>query len=176
MWKHCCKTGNQLLLGNLFMNVLKHVIRKGLLFLLCGSIYYCLELIYRHYSHISMFILAGLLGVFFIDTPNNVFGYDLDYLIQIFISIFFCTIGEGITGYIVNIKMELNVWDYSTICGSFFYNQCNIFFVGIWALLIAFIGIPFCDAYNYYICKDETTPYYKILGKLVFRFPSNKIT
>ena len=118
-----------------------------------------------------MFILAGLLGVFFIDTPNNIFGYDLDYLIQILISTFFCTIGEGITGYIVNIKSGLNVWNYSNIFGSFFYNQCNIFFIGIWALLIAFIGIPFCDAFNYYICKDKQTPYYKIFGKLVYKFP-----
>lgn len=158
------------------MKILKNILRKTVLFLLCGSLYYCIELIYRHYSHISMFILAGLLGVFFIDTPNNIFGYELDYLIQIFISTFFCTIGEGITGYIVNIKLKLNVWDYSQIYGSFFYNQCNIFFVVAWILLIAFIGIPFCDAYNYYICKDNEVPYYKIFGKLIFRFPLNKFS
>ncbi len=145
--------------------------RKIVLFLLCGFLYFVIEIIYRGYSHVSMFLLAGLLGVFFIDTPNNIFGFQLDYLLQVFISTFFCVLGEGITGYMVNVKMGLNVWDYSRLYGSFFYGQCNIFFVIIWMLLIAFVGIPFCDAYNYYVCKDEEIPYYQILGKKIFQFP-----
>lgn len=60
-----------------------------------------------------MFILSGILGVLCIDSPNNIFGYDLDYSIQVLISTILCTLGEGITGLIVNVKMGLNVWDYN---------------------------------------------------------------
>ena len=74
-----------------------------MLFILCGIIYCSIELLWRGYTHVSMFLLAGLLGVFCIDTPNNIYGYDLDYLIQIIISTIFCTFGEGICGLIVNV-------------------------------------------------------------------------
>jgi len=60
-------------------------------------------------------MLTRLLGVFFIDTPNDLLGYELDCLIQVFISTFFCTIGESIVGCIINIKLKLNIWDYSQI-------------------------------------------------------------
>ena len=151
--------------------IVKHIIRKIILFVLCGAIYYGIELAYRNYSHVSMFILAGFLGVLCIDTPNNILGYDLDYSIQVLISTILCTIGEGITGLIVNIKMRLNVWDYNTLPFTFFYGQCNLFFVFAWALIIGCFGIFFCDAYWYYICKNGEQPYYKFFGKEFFRMP-----
>lgn len=153
---------------------IKHIIRKIILFALCGAIYYGLELAYRGYSHVSMFILAGFLGVLCIDTPNNILGYGLDYSLQVLISTILCTIGEGITGLIVNVKMELNIWDYSTLPFTFFCGQCNLFFVFAWALIIGCFGIFFCDAYWYYICKDNEQPYYKFLGKEFFRMPLRK--
>lgn len=64
-------------------------------------------------TRISMFILACICGVFFIDTPNNIYSFELDYGLQILISIIstiLCTIGEGITGLIVNTWLDLNVW------------------------------------------------------------------
>ena len=152
--------------------IIKHVIRKLILFVLCGAVYCGIELAYRQWTHVSMFCLAGLLGILCIDTPNNIFGYDLDYSIQVLISTILCTIGEGITGLIVNVKLGLNVWDYSTLPLTFFYGQCNLFFVFAWALIIGCFGIFFCDAYWYYICKDNEQPYYKMFGKEFLRMPS----
>ena len=152
-------------------NLLKNIFRKVVLFVVCGMLYYCIELLWDGNSHISMFLLAGFLGVFCIDTPNNIWGYDLDYLIQVSISTVLCTLGEGIVGIIVNVWLGLEVWDYSTLPFTFFCGQCNIFFVGAWFLIIALIGIPLCDAYWYYICKDTEQPYYKICGKEIFRMP-----
>lgn len=155
-------------------NIIKHVFRKFLLFLLCGLIYCGIEYIYRQWSHITMFVLSGLLGVFCIDTPNNIFGYDFDYSLQVLISTLLCTIGEGITGLIVNVKMGLNVWNYSNLPFTFFYGQCNLFFVLAWALVIGVFGIFFCDFFWYYICKDNVQPYYKLFGKEFFRMPLRK--
>ena len=156
------------------MNMAKNIFRRAILFMLCGSVYYCIELLWRGHSHISMFLLAGFLGVFCIDTPNNIWGYELDYLVQIGISTLLCTLGEGIVGLIVNIWLGLRVWDYSELPLTFFWGQCNVFFVGAWILLIGLIGIPVCDAYWYYICKDSEQPYYKICGKYIFRMPQRK--
>ncbi|MBO5167155.1 MAG: hypothetical protein IJ405_03735 [Lachnospiraceae bacterium] len=156
------------------MNTAKNIFRRAILFMLCGSAYYCIELLWRGHSHISMLLLAGFLGVFCIDAPNNIWGYELDYLVQIGISTLLCTLGEGIVGLIVNIWLGLKVWDYSELPFTFFWGQCNIFFVVAWILLIGLIGIPVCDAYWYYICKDSEQPYYKICGKYIFRMPQRK--
>lgn len=154
--------------------IFKHIIRKIVLFLLCSVIYCGIEIVYRGWTHWSMALLSGILGVLCIDTPNNIFGYDLDYSLQVLASTIICTIGEGITGLVVNVKMGLNVWDYSTLPFTFFWGQCNLFFVFAWALIIGLFGIFFCDAYWYYICKDNEQPYYKIFGKEFLRMPLRK--
>lgn len=154
---------------------MKNIIKKSLLFIIIGLTYILCEYIFRGHSHISMFILAGICGVFFIDTPNNIYTFELDYGLQVLISAILCTFGEGVTGIIVNRWLNLHVWDYSSLSfGTFFWGQCNVFFVAVWALLIGFIGIPLCDAYNYYICKEEPRPYYKIRENVIFKFPIRK--
>lgn len=155
------------------MNIIKHVLRKIILFILCGMIYCSIEMLYRGYTHWSMALLSGFLGVFCIDTPNNIWGYDLDYSLQVLISTVLCTLGEGITGLIVNVKMGLQVWDYSNLPFTFFFGQCNLFFVFAWIIIVCF-AIFFCDAYWYYICKDDEQPYYKICGKEFLRFRKRK--
>ncbi len=150
------------------------MIRKLILFVSCSIIYCGIEIAYRGRTHWSMALLSGLLGIFCIDTPNNIFGYDLDYFLQVLISTVLCTIGEGVTGLIVNVKMGLNIWDYSSLPFTFFCGQCNLFFVFAWALIIGGFGIFFCDAYWYYVCKDKEQPYYKIFGKEFLRMPLKK--
>lgn len=131
------------------------------LFLLCGMIYYCIELIYRGYSHISMFLLAGCLGLI-IDSINNVVSFDLDFRLQVFYATIIATLAEGLSGLILNKWLGLGVWDYSTLPFSFFWGQCNLFFVFAWIIIIC-VAIPLCDAWNYYICNyPDFAPYYRI--------------
>ena len=137
--------------------IFKHIIRKIVLFLLCSVIYCGIEIVYRGWTQWSMALLSGILGA-----------------LQVLASTIICTIGEGITGLVVNVKMGLNVWDYSTLPFTFFWGQCNLFFVFAWALIIGLFGIFFCDAYWYYICKDNEQPYYKIFGKEFLRMPLRK--
>lgn len=131
------------------------------LYLLCGIIYYCIELLYRGYSHYTMMILAGFLAIFCIDTPNNIYSFDLDFRIQVIISTILCTLGEGISGLVLNTWLSLNVWDYSRLWGTFFWGQCNVMFVGAWVLLVI-VGILLCDWWNYIICHIEPFPYYRM--------------
>lgn len=153
---------------------MKKFIGKLGLFLSCGFIYCMIEILFRGWSHWSMFVLAGFLGIFCIDSINNVLSFDCDYIVQILISTILCTIGEGISGIILNVWLQLNVWDYSKITfGTFFFGQCNVLFCFAWMLIISII-IFYCDAYNYYILKIEPCPYYIIFGHKFLQFKERK--
>lgn len=155
--------------GRLSAFILK-VSRKFSLFIICGLIYVLIEIMFRGYSFVSMFVLAGFCAIFFIDTPNNIYSFDLDVRLQILISTVLCTLAEGISGLYLNVYKGLNVWDYSSLPFTFFFGQCNLLFVVAWALIIM-IGIPFCDAFNYYIGHEDPCPYYRINGKVILKFP-----
>lgn len=153
---------------------MKKFIGKLGLFLSCGFIYYMIEILFRGWSHWSMFVLTGFLGVFCIDSINNTLSFDCDYIVQILISTILCTIGEGISGIILNVWLQLNVWDYSKMnFGTFFFGQCNVLFCFAWMLIISII-IFYCDAYNYYILKIEPCPYYIIFGHKFLQFKERK--
>ena len=153
---------------------MKKFIGKLGLFLSCGFIYCMIEILFRNWSHWSMFVLTGFLGVFCVDSINNTLSFDCDYIVQILISTILCTIGEGISGIILNVWLQLNVWDYSKMAfGTFFFGQCNILFCFAWALIISVV-IFYCDAYNYYILKIEPCPYYIIFGHKFLQFKERK--
>lgn len=154
---------------------MKHILGKIGLFISCGFIYYMIECAFRGYSHWSMFLLAGFLGVFFIDPINDILSFDCDYLIQVLISTTLCTIAEGCFGIVLNVWLNLGVWDYSKMSwGTFFCGQCNVIFCCAWALIIGLFAIFYCDAYNYYILRIEPCPYYKIFGCVFLRFKERK--
>ena len=154
---------------------MKKFIGKLGLFLSCGFIYCMIEILFRGWSHWSMFVLAGFLGVFCVDSVNNVLSFDCDYIVQILISTILCIIGEGISGIILNVWLQLNVWDYSKMAfGTFFFGQCNVIFCVAWALIIGLFAIFYCDAYNYYILKIEPCPYYVIFGHKFLQFKERK--
>ena len=153
---------------------MKKFIGKLGLFLSCGFIYCMIEILFRGWSHWSMFVLTGFLGVFCVDSINNTLSFDCDYIVQILISTILCTIGEGISGIILNVWLQLNVWDYSKMAfGTFFFGQCNVLFCFAWALIISVV-IFYCDAYNYYILKIEPCPYYIIFGYKFLQFKERK--
>ena len=153
---------------------MKKFIGKLGLFLSCGFIYCMIEILFRGWSHWSMFVLTGFLGVFCVDSINNTLSFDCDYIVQIIISTILCTIGEGISGIILNVWLQLNVWDYSKMAfGTFFFGQCNVLFCFAWMLIISII-IFYCDAYNYYILKIEPCPYYVIFGHKFLQFKERK--
>ena len=153
---------------------MKKIIGKLGLFLSCGFIYCMIEILFRGWSHWSMFVLTGFLGVFCVDSINNTLSFDCDYIVQILISTILCTIGEGISGIILNVWLQLNVWNYSKMTfGTFFFGQCNVLFCFAWMLIISII-IFYCDAYNYYILKIEPCPYYIIFGHKFLQFKERK--
>lgn len=118
-----------------------------------------IEFIYKgHFSHWSMFLVGGL--CFLITGEiNEVFTWDMPLSLQALIATAIITLIEFISGYILNIKLNLGVWDYSKL-------PCNILgqiclpFMAIWFVLSVIAII--LDDYLRYWWFDEEKPHYKL--------------
>lgn len=128
-----------------------------ILFLIGGLVYVLIELAYRGYSHWSMFILGGICFIA-IGSINNYIDYDMPILLQSIIASVIITLFEFICGYIINIKLGWNVWDYSELPFNIKGQIClpfSIIWMGIGMLAI------FIDDYIRYKLFDEPIPHYK---------------
>ncbi len=138
----------------IYNNFMKYIF----LFLTGGFLYGGIENIFRGYSHISMCIAGGICFVL-IGLLNKVYSWKMALLSQMVISALIITVVELITGLIVNVWLDLNVWDYSSLPYNFLGQIC-LLFTNIWFLL-SFFAILLDDYLRYYILKEEK-PKYKI--------------
>jgi uncharacterized membrane protein len=78
-----------------------------------GSLYYGIELLYRGFSHWSMFILGGICFLFY-----GFLGEETQWHCpvwkQLLACMIFITSCEFISGIILNKWLHLGVWDYSS--------------------------------------------------------------
>lgn len=134
-----------------------------LFFLLGGSIYYCIEIAFRGHSHPSMFVLGGLCYIL-IGCINEYFPWNMPIEIQAILGGVIITILEFITGYIVNIKLGLGVWDYSNLKYNFMGQIC-LPFSFIW-MGISVIAILLDDHVRYKTFGEEKPRYTSIIANL----------
>ena len=92
---------------------LSHLREYLTLFLIGGSIYVLIEIIYRGYSHISMFIVGAICFVL-LSSINDLVPFKIPLLGQMLISCLLITFIEFLSGIIINIFLNLNVWNYSS--------------------------------------------------------------
>lgn len=85
--------------------------KNTILFGLGGIFYILIELLWRGRSHWSMFILGGLCFVL-VGVINEKSRGRLPLLLQGVIGATVITALEFVTGYIVNIKLHMDVWSY----------------------------------------------------------------
>lgn len=137
--------------------VIKIVLKLIILFIIGGTIYVSLELLFRGRSHISMFILGGLCFVL-IGGINNYISWEMPLILQMIIGAVVITTLEFITGYIVNIRLGLNVWDYSNQPFNIMGQICLLFSF-LW-LLISLIAIVLDDYLRYWIFKEKKPKYH----------------
>ncbi len=124
-----------------------------------GSIYYGFELLFRGFSHWSMFVLGGICFVFFAVQGRMVLWQDPLWL-QLARCMVFVTSMEFITGIIVNKWLLLNVWDYSRLPLQLFGQICVPFII-IFSGLAA-VGI-ILSGYLMHWLYQEPKPHYYIL-------------
>jgi uncharacterized membrane protein len=130
-----------------------------LLWTLGGTIYYMIEVVFRGFSHVSMFILGGFCMLFF-GEQGLLTGWEDPLWMQVLRCTLFVTAGEFLTGIIVNKWLHLNVWDYSGQPMQLFGQICmpfTILFSGLCA-----VGIILA-AYLLYWLYGEKKPAFRVL-------------
>ena len=142
--------------NDIITKCIKTILKLIILFIIGGTIYVSLELLFRGRSHISMFILGGLCFVT-VGGINNYISWEMPLILQMLIGAVIITTLEFITGYIVNIKLGLNVWDYSNQPFNIMGQIC-LSFSFLW-MLISLIAIVLDDYLRYWIFKEKKPKY-----------------
>lgn len=90
-----------------------NLIKNMILFVIFGLLYCGLEILWRGYTHLSMFIVGGisclLVGLINEITPN------MPMWLQCLLSAIIITIIEFLSGCILNLWLNLGVWNYTNM-------------------------------------------------------------
>lgn len=138
---------------------LKQILKLCILALIGGITYVLIELAWRGYSHISMFILGAFCFVL-LGGINEFLPWELGFVWQMLIGAGIVTILELIVGIVVNVWVGLEVWDYSNLPFNFMGQICLPFSFA-WTLLSG-VAIVVDDYLRYWLFGEEK-PHYKIL-------------
>lgn len=122
-----------------------------------GVIYYGIELIWRGYSHPSMYVLGGLCFVAIGLINQFYLTWKMKLYYQMLIGTFIITLLEFIVGLIVNVWLGWNVWDYSNMPFNILGQICLPYMI-LWYFL-SFVAI-LLDDYLRYAIFHEDKPYY----------------
>lgn len=108
-----------------------------------GSLYYCIEMVYRGHSHWSMFLLGG--GCFWwIDFICEKVTFVKSIWGKMALSAAGITVMEWFSGCILNLWLKLNVWDYSRLPLQIMGQICLLFSF-LWFLL-SFPAMKVCKS------------------------------
>ena len=118
-----------------------------ILFLIGGGIYYLLEVLWRGYSHWTMFIVGGLCFVLLGLLNEYRYSWNTSLLKQALMGALVITAFEFVSGCIVNLWLKWNVWDYSDLPFNLFGQICLYYFL-LW-IPLSVIGIVLDDWIRY---------------------------
>lgn len=121
------------------------------LFAIGGMIYMIIEIVYRGYTHQTMFFVGGSCFIT-IDVINRAFGGSTNLITRIIVSSAVITTMEFVAGCILNLRLEMGIWDYSRIGGNLL-GQISLPFAGAWMLLSA-VGILIDNLLNISVFKE----------------------
>lgn len=140
------------------VRLMKQLPKYAFLFWFGGSFYITLEVLWRGYSHWTMGLLAGLVFIA-IGLLNKVWGWETSLILQVLVGTTIATVGEFITGCIVNLWLGLNVWDYSNLPFQL-YGQISLYFTLLWMPIIL-LAIVLDDLIRWRFFNEEK-PRYKL--------------
>lgn len=142
-----------------------------LLFLIGGRVYTWIEILWRGYTHWTMFVLGGACFVIMGLLNEHRIPWHWCLLRQSVVSAVIITIFEFFTGCIVNLWLGWDVWDYSSLplnlCG-----QICLYFFLLW-IPLSVAGIVLDDWIRYLIyiwlheklpwMQERERPHYKVV-------------
>ena len=135
---------------------LKRYHKEIILWILGGLIYIGIELIWRGYSHWTMFLLGGICFVC-IGRINEVIQWDMPLWKQVLIGTVIITGLEFLTGCIVNLCLGWNIWDYSEMPLNVMGQIC-VQYMLLWVPASA-AAIVLDDYLRYWMFKEEKPQY-----------------
>lgn len=127
-----------------------------------GLLYNIIEVMFRGWSHWTMFFLGGICFVC-LGLINELMPWEMVLWKQILIGALIITSLEFLTGCVVNLWLGWAVWDYSNMPGNILGQICPQFFL-LW-LPISLIGIVLDDWLRYWMF-DEERPHYCLRERL----------
>lgn len=140
------------------MNILKNILKYLILGSIGGAIYIVIELLYRGYTHWSMFCVA-FFAFILIGLINEFISWNISLWKQMLIGSGIVTVLEFISGYILNIKLGWHIWDYSNVPFNIMGQICLPFSIA-W-FFISLIAIIADDYLRYWLFGEEK-PHYKL--------------
>ncbi len=141
--------------------------RLLILFLIGGSIYTLIEIIWRalregHGTHWSMFIVGGVLFLL-LGGINEHVTYNMPLEAQCLLGALIITAVEFAAGCVLNIWLGLNVWDYSMLPGNLMGQVCPQFSTA-WLILSGF-AIVLDDWLRFWLFGEEKPRYRSLFMK-----------
>lgn len=140
------------------MNAIKNIVKYLILGVIGGIVYVSLELLYRGFSHWTMFFVSSV-SFILIGLINEYVSWDMKLWKQMLIGASIITAIEFISGYVINIKLRWNVWDYSNVPFNIMGQICLPFSI-VW-FFISLIAIISDDYLRYWLFGEEK-PHYKL--------------
>lgn len=135
---------------------LKRYHKEIILWLIGGLLYMGIELMWRGYSHWTMFVLGGICFVL-LGRINEVIPWNMPLWQQALIGTAIITGLEFITGCIVNLWLGWNVWDYSNVPFNVLGQIC-LPYILLW-IPISLTGIFLDDYLRHWFFKEERPHY-----------------
>jgi len=141
---------------------IKSIFKYIILFLIGGATYFLIEILWRGYSHWTMFLIGGLCFVS-VGLINNVFPWEMKIELQSIIGSVLITTLEFIVGVIVNIHLKWNVWDYSDLPFNILGQVC-LPFTMLW-MILSFVIIILDDKIRYKFFNEKEPTYVSFFMK-----------
>lgn len=137
---------------------MRRIIKAIALWGIGGSLYIIIELLWRGYSHISMFILGGICFLY-AGYQNEYTAWDRSLWKQVLKVDVFILCAEFIAGCVINLWLGMDVWDYSNVPCNLLGQVCLPYAI-LW-LPLSLLAIVFDDYIRYWFFEEEK-PHYKL--------------
>ena len=127
---------------------------------LIGSVgYYGIEVLWRGHSHWSMALVGGICFLLIGGLNERYFQWNMCLFFQSLVGAVCVTLVELLAGLILNVWLDLGIWDYSNLPLQL-WGQISLLFTIFW-IPLSMLGIVLDDWIRYYFFGEER-PFYHL--------------
>jgi uncharacterized membrane protein len=142
------------------MKIVKHIWRLFILWFVLGMCYATVELLWRGVTYLPMIFVGGLCGLCVGLLNQHPIFCDRRIWQQCLIATALTLFIEYVSGYILNIRLGLHIWDYSSMPLNL-NGQICLLYAALWFLLMPFAA--YLDDWLRWKLFDEAQPPGRVL-------------